>query len=115
MKKLFLATLLVLICSISFAQNRVTGRVTTSEDGSGIPFASVVVKGTMNGVATDDNGAFTLTGVARGAILEFSSVGFLTQEVQYNGEPVVNVILSPDRESLDEAMVVAYGTVKKGS
>ena len=115
MKKLFTAVLLVLLCSTAFAQNRVTGRVTTSEDGSGIPFASVVVKGTMNGVATDVNGAYTLTGVARGAILEFSSVGFLTQEVQYTGDPVVNVILSPDRESLEEAMVVAYGTVKKGS
>ena len=63
----------------------------------------------------DDNGVYTLTNVARGAILEFSSVGFITQEVQYEGTPAVNVILAPDREALEEAMVVAYGTVKKGS
>ncbi|MBQ5530163.1 MAG: TonB-dependent receptor plug domain-containing protein, partial [Bacteroidales bacterium] len=115
MKKLFLATLLVLFCSTLFAQNKVTGRVTSSEDGNPIPFASVVVKGTMNGVATDDNGVYTITGITPGAILEFSSVGFLTQEVQWDGKPAVNVILAVDRESLDEAMVVAYGTVKKGS
>ena len=115
MKKLFTAALLVLICSTTFAQNRVTGRVTSSEDGSPIPFASVVVKGMMNGVATNDNGVYTLTNVASGAILEFSSVGFITQEVQYEGAPAVNVILAPDREALEEAMVVAYGTVKKGS
>ena len=115
MKKLFTVAMLVLLCTTAFAQNRVTGRVTSSEDGSGIPFASVVVKGTMNGVATDDSGAYVLTNVPRGAVLEFSSVGFLTQEFPYNGEPVVNVILATDRESLEEAMVVAYGTVKKGS
>ena len=63
MKKLFLATLLVLFCSTLFAQNKVTGRVTSSEDGNPIPFASVVVKGTMNGVATDDNGVYTITGI----------------------------------------------------
>ena len=106
---------MVLTCSTLLAQNKVTGRVTSSEDGSPIPFASVVVKGTMNGVATDDNGAYTLTNVAPGAVLEFSSVGFLTQEVLYDGKPVVHVILRPDTESLEEAMVVAYGTVKKGS
>ena len=115
MKKLFAAALLVLICSTALAQNKVTGRVTSSEDGSPIPFASVVVKGTMNGVATDENGVYTITAVTPGAILEFSSVGFLTQEVQWDGKPAVNVILAPDRESLEEAMVVAYGTVKKGS
>ena len=115
MKKLLAIALLVLACSTALAQNRVTGRVTSSEDGSPIPFASVVVKGTMNGVATDDNGVFTITGVPAGAILEFSSVGFMTQEVQWDGKPAANVILAPDKESLEEAMVVAYGTVKKGS
>ena len=115
MKKLFAAALLVLICSTVLAQNKVTGRVTSSEDGNPIPFASVVVKGTMNGVATNDEGVYTLTGVMPGSVLEFSSVGFLTQEVVWDGKPAVNVILAVDRESLEEAMVVAYGTVKKGS
>ena len=115
MKKLFAAALLVLAFGTLLAQNRVTGRVTSSEDGSPIPFASVVVKGTMNGVATDINGVYTISGVASGAVLEFSSVGFITQEVAFDGKPAINVILRPDTESLEEAMVVAYGTVKKGS
>ena len=115
MKKFLAIALLVLSCNIAFAQNKVTGKVTSSEDGSPIPFASVVIKGTMTGEATDDNGAFTLTNVPANAVLEISSIGFLTQTVQVNGKSVINVSLSPDSEALDEVMVVAYGTVKKGS
>lgn len=115
MKKFLAIALLVLSCNIAFAQNKVTGKVTSSEDGSPIPFASVVIKGTLTGEATDDNGAFTLTNVPANAVLEISSIGFLTQTVQVNGKSVINVSLSPDSEALDEVMVVAYGTVKKGS
>ncbi|MBQ6300614.1 MAG: hypothetical protein IJK79_09625 [Bacteroidales bacterium] len=50
MKKLLTIALMVLLCSTAFAQIRVTGKVTSSQDGSPIPFASVVVKGTMTGV-----------------------------------------------------------------
>ena len=114
MKKLLSITLLALICTMSFAQNRVTGKVTAT-DGQTVPFASVVVKGTMNGVATSDDGSYVLENVASNAKLVFSCIGYLDQEVDVAGRSVVNVIMAPDMESLDEVMVIAYGTAKKGT
>ena len=54
MKKLLILALMVLSCSAVFAQSRVTGKVTSSQDGTPIPFASVVIKGTMTGVASNE-------------------------------------------------------------
>lgn len=115
MKKVLFLALAVLSCSLAFAQTRVTGKVTSSEDGSPLPFVSVVVKGTMIGNATLDDGTYVLENVPNNAVLEFSSIGYVTQEVAVNGRSVINITLALDSEALDEVMVVAYGTVKKGS
>ena len=115
MKKLMLLALALLTVSTAFAQNKVTGRVTSSEDGSPVPFASVVIKGTMTGIATTAEGVFAMDNVPANATLLVSSIGFIDQEVPVNGRTVVNVILAPDAESLEEVMVVAYGTAKKGT
>ena len=102
--------------NLTFAQTtRVTGKVTSSEDGQPIPFASVVVKGTMTGVATTDKGTYVLDKVPNDAVLIVSSIGFVDQEIQVGGRQLIDVVLRPDSEALDEVMVVAYGTVKKGS
>jgi len=105
--------LAVLLCGALFAQNRVSGRVTSSEDGSPIPFASVVIKGTMTGVASNENGSYVLDRVPAGAVLVFSSIGFVDLEVTVNGRSVVDAILKPDAEALEETVVVAYGSAKK--
>lgn len=110
-----LLALALLTVSTAFAQNKVTGRVTSSEDGSPVPFASVVIKGTMTGIATTAEGVFAMDNVPANATLLVSSIGFIDQEVPVNGRTVVNVILAPDAESLEEVMVVAYGTAKKGT
>ncbi len=115
MKKLLIVAMMVLTCSTIFAQNRVTGKVTSSQDGSPIPFASVVVKGTMTGVASLDDGTFVLDKVPSNAVLIFSSIGFNDLEVAVNGRSVINAALSPNAESLEETIVVAYGTAKKGT
>ena len=115
MKRLMLIALTALICNVAFAQIRVTGKVTSSQDGSPVPFASVVVNGTMQGIATLDDGTYILEGVPSNATLVFSSIGFVDLEVPVNGRNLVNAILTPDTEALEEVMVVAYGTVKKGS
>ncbi|MFA7033659.1 MAG: TonB-dependent receptor [Bacteroidales bacterium] len=115
MKKFMLIVLTVLLCNIAFAQTKVTGKVTSSADGSPIPFASVVVKGTMMGVATLENGNYTLDNVPANATLIFSSIGFVDQEIAIGGRAVVNCALAPDSEALDEVMIVAYGTAKKGT
>ncbi len=74
--------------------------------------ASVVVKGTTNGTITGMDGDFVLRGVKKGDVIQISFVGYLTQEVVWNGVPVT-VILKDDTKTLDEVVVVGYGTQKK--
>ena len=113
--KLFLSTILVLLATSLSAQNmRVTGTVKDASTGEGIPFAAVMVRGTMNGTSSDAEGAFSINAPAK-ATLEFSAVGYVTVVEEINGRGVINVALDPDAESLDETIVVAYGTAKKSS
>lgn len=113
--KLFLSTVLVLLTASLFAQNiRVSGTIKDAATGEGIPFAAVMVKGTMNGVSSDAEGAFTINAPSK-ATLEFSAVGYVTVLEEVNGRGVINVLLDTDAESLEETIVVAYGTAKKSS
>ncbi|MBE6229555.1 MAG: TonB-dependent receptor [Bacteroidales bacterium] len=115
MKRLFLLALAILTTGVMFAQTKVSGKVTSAEDGSPVSFASIVVKGTTNMATSGDNGEFVLNNVADGATIVVSSIGFKTIEIPVNGKAYIDVILAPDSEALEEVMVVAYGTVKKGS
>ena len=74
--------------------------------------ASVVVKGTTNGTITGVDGDFTLSGVSKGSTLVISFVGYITQEVKFNGQPL-DVVLKEDTKTLDEVVVVGYGVQKK--
>ena len=90
---------------------KVTGVIV---DGTGEPLVgvNVVEQGTVNGVITDFDGRFTLT-VKPGATLKVSYVGYVTQNVNLKGQSEVKIILKEDTETLDEVVVVGYGTVKK--
>lgn len=111
--KLFLSALAVLMTTAAFAQNlTVTGTITDASDGSPIPFASVHVKGTMVGASADVDGVYAIDAKSD-ATLVFSSVGYNTVEVAVNGQKVVNCALSVDTETLDNAVVVGYGSAKK--
>lgn len=116
-KILFLMLAFVLSTSLAFAQTRtVTGTVTSAEDGLPVIAASVMVKGATNvGVVTDLDGKFVLSGVpATATTLIVSSIGMLTREVPVAA--TVNVVLEPDSEILDEAVVtIAYGAAKKST
>jgi len=74
--------------------------------------ASVVVKGTTNGTITDFDGNFTLNDVKNGDVIQISFVGYITQEMKWNGTPL-NVILKDDTQTLDEVVVVGYGGSQK--
>lgn len=74
--------------------------------------ASVVVKGTTNGTVTDMNGNFVLE-VKKGDVIVISFIGYLTQEIKYNGEQTIKVSLKEDTQKLDEVVVIGYGTQKK--
>lgn len=80
--------------------------------GESIIGASVIVKGTVNGVMTGLDGDFTLSNVKKGDIIVISYVGYQTQEIAWDGKPV-NVVLTDDTQKLDEVVVVAFGTQKK--
>ncbi len=113
--KLFFSAMFVLIAASLSAQNiRVTGTVRDAQTGEGVPFASVVIKGTMTGASSDANGAYTINAPSNGT-LDFSAVGYLTQSVEINARAEVNVALQPDSEMLEETIVVAYGTATKSS
>jgi TonB-dependent starch-binding outer membrane protein SusC len=116
MKKLSLLFIFLLFVGMQFvlAQTRdVTGVVTSAEDGSTIPGASVVVKGTTLGTITDLDGHFSLK-VAPGAkTLVFSFVGFSSQEVPLTNAKEYKVVLQSERIAVDEVIVVGYGVQKK--
>ena len=107
--------LLCLGTSSLWAQTlEVKGRVT---DDSNQPLmgVSVVVKGTTQGVSTDMEGNYTLANVPRGATLEISYIGMITQNIAVNGRSLINVQMKDENQQLDEVVVVGYGTQKKSS
>lgn len=96
------------------AQDRtVTGRVTASDDGSGVPGASVSIKGTSKGTSTDGDGNYKISVSGPSVILVYSSVGYNTQEVAVGSKGQINVALAADTKALTEVVVVGYGTQKK--
>ena len=89
----------------------ITGRV-TDENGEPLIGATVVIKGTTNGVITDIDGRFSLD-VDEGETLLISFLGFLSQEVVVNNQTEIVVALQPDLETLEEVVVLGYGTASK--
>ncbi|GHT54690.1 SusC/RagA family TonB-linked outer membrane protein [Bacteroidia bacterium] len=98
------------------AQTRkITGTVAYANDGEPVIGASVAVKGTRIGTATDLDGAFTIEIPSNAKTLTVSYIGLETKEVEIGNQSVFNIALATDDKTLDEVMVVAYGTAKKGS
>ena len=112
---MFLTALLLMISVASFAQNiTVKGTVKDAATGEGIPFAAVQVKGTMTGTATDADGNYAVSVPSTG-VLVFSYVGYDNLEVEVAGKANIDVTLSQSAESLEDVLVVAYGTSTKSS
>ena len=96
----------------SLAQNiQLTGTVTDTT-GETVIGASVLEKGTTNGVITNIDGNFSLN-VSPKAIIVISYVGYTTQEIPLNGAKNIKVVLREDTEMLEEVVVIGYGTMKK--
>jgi len=97
----------------TYAQdNMVRGKVFSSDDNETIIGANVVIQGTTTGTATDVNGSFSLK-VDKGKTLLVSFIGFKTKKILYNGESTLTVFLDLDQQTLDELVVVGYGSMKK--
>jgi TonB-linked SusC/RagA family outer membrane protein len=91
---------------------RISGKVVSAEDNSPLVGASIRIKGTNKGTVADANGDFKLEVENTNATLEISSVGYITQDVKVNGRSVLNVSLSANISSLEEVVVIGYGTQK---
>jgi TonB-linked SusC/RagA family outer membrane protein len=101
---------LMLITSMAWAQERtVKGKVTSAEDGTGLPGVNVVVKGTTNGTVTDSEGNYTISTPASGGSLTFSFIGLRSSEVEIGDRTTIDVQLSLDVQQLSEVIVTAQG------
>ena len=110
---LFLTALFSVVAMSGYAQGKtVTGKIIDST-GEPVIGASVLVKGTTNGVISDIDGNFSIQGVANDATLQISFVGYKSQEISVAGKTRIDVTLSEDTEMLDEVVVVGYGVQKK--
>lgn len=107
----FLLVFLLLVgVNFAFAQSRtITGKVTSAEDGKGIPGATVLVKGTTVGTTTSIDGEFTLDVRAEHRTLIFRYVGMSTQEITIGDQNTINVVLESDVMQMDEVVVTALG------
>jgi hypothetical protein len=102
--------IVALMGSMAYAKE-IKGKV-TDETGSGLPGVTVTEKGTTNGGITDVNGQFSVNVKGDAAVLVFSFVGYAGIEEVVGSRSIINVTLTPDVSSLNEVVVVGYGTQK---
>ncbi|MBS7566987.1 TonB-dependent receptor [Mucilaginibacter sp. Bleaf8] len=115
-KKLLNLFLVLFFLSVqAMAQHKtITGKVISSDDGNPLPGVSVRLKGTPQGTATDINGKYSIRANA-GQVLVFSFTGSATQEITVGTSDVIDVKLGADAKSLNEVVVVGYGTQKRAN
>ncbi|GAB3991658.1 TonB-dependent receptor [Spirosoma daeguense] len=96
------------------AQERaISGKVLSSDDNNPLPGVNVTVKGSSRGTTTDANGTYRISIPNDQAVLVFSSVGFVSQEVTVGNRSSIDITIQADNRSLNEVVVVGYGTQKK--
>ena len=106
--------LMFMVCaSAAYAQGLKVSGTVVDDMGEPVIGASVTVQGTTNGCVTDIDGKYTLTKVAKNATLVFTYIGFSQQNVSVNGRTSLNVTMKEDQKTLDELVVVGYGSMKK--
>ncbi len=99
--------------SQSVQQHQVTGTITDGTTGETLPGVSVLIKGTTLGTVSDMDGRYRITLSDNNAVLVFSFLGFTSQEIAVGSRSEINVILEADVQTLNEVVVVGYGTVNK--
>lgn len=109
--------LMLLLCqsSHSYGQSLTVQGVVTSEDGEGLPGASVVLKGTTTGTTTDVDGKYSISLPDGNGTLTYSFIGFINQDLAVGNQSRIDVKLAANNKLLDEVVVVGYGTQKKAT
>lgn len=111
-KRLILLLGAMMIAVSTYAQRQVTGQV-TSYDGETLPGVNILEMGTANGSITDVEGNYSINISRDEAVLVFSYVGYVKEEIEVGNKAVIDVSLVPDLQTLQELVVIGYGTVKK--
>lgn len=107
--RLFIVSIFFLLPMLLFAQRTVKGTVTEQTSGETLPGVNIKIQGTNQGTTTDFDGNYVLENVNNGSMLEFSYLGFTTQTIAVTSG-TLNVSLAESAESLDEVVVIGYGT-----
>jgi TonB-linked SusC/RagA family outer membrane protein len=110
--RFFIASILLLIPAVMFSQMKVSGTVTEAATGEPLPGVNIQIVGTTQGTTSDFDGNYQLENVKSGSVLEFSYIGFVTEQVKV-ASGTINMAMKEDAESLDEVVVIGYGTAKK--
>lgn len=111
--KLRIWLLVVGLVTHAYAQDLTIKGKITDNSGDGLPGVNVTVKGTQKGIVSDAEGKYQLSGVPAKATLVFSFIGYLKQEIEVNNRTVIDVVLEADVKSINEVVVVGYGTQRK--
>ncbi len=112
--RLFWRILLLLAPAQLLAQGlRISGRVTSDQDGQPVPGVNVVVKGTTTGISTDASGNYSLTVPGANTVLLFTSIGLVSQEVNVGNRTVVNVVMKETVNELAQVVVTGYNTTQR--
>lgn len=108
-------SLLAIVCSmVIYGQNLdVSGTVTEASTGQPLPGVNVILKNTSIGTSTDFDGNFTLNNVPTNSVLVISYLGFLTKEITVVNNQSLVILLEEDTQSLEEVVVIGYGTQRK--
>ncbi len=104
---------LSMTCLMAAAQGGSVQGIVTEKSGEPMIGVNVVVKGTTNGTITGIDGDYALSGVKKGDIISFSYIGYKPLEVKYEGKSPLNAVMEEDSETLEEVVVIGYGTVSK--
>ena len=109
-----LSLLTFLLFSVAIlAQTKITGKVTDQATGDPLPQVTIQEKGTSNGTTTDFDGNYSVTVKSASSVLIFNYLGYKQQEVNVAGKSTINIALVEDASTLEEVVVVGYGTRKK--
>ena len=99
--------------SLTLQQKKVTGKVTDATTGEALPGVTIVIRGTTTGVASDLDGSYSIDVPSNNTVLQFTSVGYASQEVTVGSRTVINVGMQSDVTMIEELVVVGYGFKKK--
>jgi TonB-linked SusC/RagA family outer membrane protein len=109
--KYILFVVSLLFTSMIYSQTKITGKV-TDENGVPLPGVNIIVKGSQKGTVSDFDGNYSIETSSLG-ILEYSYIGYVTQDISIGEKTIINVTMEPSMESIDEVVVIGYGSQKR--